>query len=144
MIKFTIPGVPKAKARPRMSTKTGRAYTPQDTLNYEAWVKQCYVMAVQEQQQQTKFNLKLDGQLSAVVTAYYPIPKSTSKKNRQAMLGGTIRPQVKPDTDNIAKIILDSLNQIAYYDDKQIVELVVLKYYDEEPRVEVTLSKVGD
>lgn len=137
MIKFTIPGAPKAKARPRMSTKTGRAYTPQDTINYEAWVKQCYVSTVQEY-------LKFDGQLSAVITAYYPIPKSTSKKNRQAMLGGTIRPQVKPDTDNIAKIILDSLNQIAYEDDKQIVELGVLKYYDEEPRVEVTLSKVGD
>ena len=33
----------------------------------------------------------------------------------------------KPDCDNVVKIVLDSLNKIAYDDDKQVVELTVLK-----------------
>lgn len=48
-------------------------------------------------------------------------------------------PQKKPDTDNIAKIVLDALNGLAYPDDKQVVELQVLKTYDLDGYVEVEL-----
>ena len=51
-------------------------------------------------------------------------------------------PTKKPDTDNIAKIILDSLNGIAYHDDAQIVRLTVQKSYSREPRVLVEISEV--
>lgn len=40
------------------------------------------------------------------------------------MLAGEIRPTKKPDMDNVVKIIADSLNNLAYYDDTQIVEAV--------------------
>ena len=53
------------------------------------------------------------------------------------MLDNKIYPTVKPDTDNIAKSILDALNGIAYKDDKQVVTLSVKKRYDEVPRVSV-------
>ena len=48
----------------------------------------------------------------------------------------------KIDCDNLAKIILDSLNGIAYEDDKQVVRLYVEKIYGEHPRVEVELKEV--
>ncbi len=48
----------------------------------------------------------------------------------------------KCDCDNIAKIILDSLNKIAYDDDKQVAELEVKKFYSSNPRVEVELKGV--
>ena len=53
-----------------------------------------------------------------------------------------IRPTVKPDCDNLAKSILDSLNGLAYHDDKQVVELVVKKYYAENAEVKIKLSEV--
>ena len=49
---------------------------------------------------------------------------------------------MKPDTDNIAKSVLDALNGLAYGDDKQIVELKVRKYYGVEPYVNVKLIEL--
>ena len=45
----------------------------------------------------------------------------------------------KPDCDNIAKIILDSLNGIAFKDDNQVSKLEVNKVYGTEDKVEVEI-----
>ncbi len=134
--KFTIPGPPKGKQRPRVTQYGGyaHAYTPQDTVVYENYVKLTY--------QQACRGIVFDGAVRAVITAYFPIPESVSKKKRQQMLNGEIKYTKKPDNDNIAKIVLDSLNQIAYKDDSQICELVIGKMYGEMPRVEVTLTDI--
>lgn len=58
------------------------------------------------------------------------------------MLEQEISPTVKPDTDNIAKSILDSLNGIAYLDDKQVIRLTVEKWYAEVPSVSVEIKEV--
>jgi len=135
MIAIVIPGEPKAKARPRMSTKTGRAFTPKETIQYENWVKTCYI--------DQAGNRKLEGQIKATIITYYSIPKSTTKKKREQMLEETLRPTKKPDLDNIAKAVLDSLNKIAFDDDSQIVSLTVEKYYSENPRIELQLEGVS-
>ena len=54
---------------------------------------------------------------------------------------GLISPTKKPDLDNIAKAILDSLNGIAYKDDSQIVSLLISKKYSDRPRVEIALKE---
>lgn len=69
----------------------------------------------------------------------YPIPKSTSKKKRKEMLEHRLRPTVKPDLDNVAKLIYDALNGVAWYDDNAIVDARVQKFYSDEPRVEVSI-----
>jgi Holliday junction resolvase RusA-like endonuclease len=134
MIKFTIPGEPKAKARHRI-TKRGFSYTPKETVEYENWVKQCYLL----EHGQTM----LEGQINAHIKAYFGIPKSYSKKQRRQIEEGKLRPTKKPDTDNIAKAVLDSLNGIAYRDDSAVVSLTVEKLFDDIPRIEVILSKVN-
>lgn len=133
MFKFIVPGEPKGKARPRMSTKTGIAYTPKDTIQYENWIRTCYL---------EQAGAKLEGQIEATIIAFYSIPKSISKKKRQQMLEGLIRPVKKPDVDNLAKSVLDSLNKIAYDDDSQVVECNVKKFYSDNPRVEVEISQM--
>lgn len=35
----------------------------------------------------------------------------------------------KPDADNVAKAVLDALNGLAYEDDSQVQELVIIKKY---------------
>lgn len=129
MVKFEVPGEPTAKARPRIGK--GFAYTPKKTVNYENWVKECYLI--------TNNKTMLEGILKAEIIAYMSIPKSKSKKLQEKMRSGEERPQKKPDLDNICKAILDSLNGIAYKDDSQIVEVVLKKYYSDNPRVEVML-----
>ena len=135
MLEFTIPGEPKAKQRHR-TTKNGFNYTPKETVDYENWVKQCYFI----EHRQTM----LEGQIKAEIKAYFGIPKSYSKKKREEIKEGTLRPTKRPDTDNIAKAILDSLNGIAYKDDSSIVDLKVSKFFDEKPRVEVTLEQIQE
>ena len=41
---FEMIGEPVGKARPRMNTRTGRAYTPSNTKNYEYSLRQWFVM----------------------------------------------------------------------------------------------------
>lgn len=58
------------------------------------------------------------------------------------MLNNEIYPTIKPDTDNIAKSILDSLNGIAYLDDKQVTDLRIRKQYSEVAGASVWISEV--
>lgn len=132
-INFIIQGKVQAKQRPRFNGKF--AYTPKETVAYENWVKTCYLEKYRGQK-------PLEKPLKVKIIAYYDIPKSTSKKKRQQMLDNEIFPTVKPDTDNIAKSVLDSLNGIAYVDDKQVVKLIVEKYYATTPNVTVMIEEV--
>lgn len=126
-----IPGKPMGKQRPKM----GRygVYTPKETVNYENYVKLLFIQKYGQP--------LLTGYIRAEITVYYEIPKSTSKKKTAAMLQGEILPDKKPDCDNIAKIILDSLNEIAYKDDKQVTELNVRKLYGIQPKVKLKITE---
>ena len=130
MIELKIPGPPMGKQRP-IVTRRG-AFTPKKTVNYENYVKELYII--------NKFP-KLEGYISMSVKAYYPIPKSTSKKKKEQMLQGILLPDKKPDADNVLKGICDALNTIAYDDDKQIIEMAILKRYSKDPCVVVRLKK---
>lgn len=138
-VEFIIPGQPRGKGRPRVVTRNGfsKAYTPKETASYENLVRVEYEL----QTERYKFS---DGTfLSMRIDAYYPIPKSASKKRRALMVSGELRPIKKPDSDNVIKIIADSLNGIAYRDDTQIVTCECYKYYADDPCVKVTLTELG-
>lgn len=116
-----VTGKIRGKARPRVCR--GHAFNPKDTVEYEKLVRECY------KQQDGRY---LEGPIKALIIAYYKIPKSYSKKRIQDIREGLEQPVKKPDADNIAKIILDSLNGVAYKDDSQIIELRVIKRYTED------------
>jgi Holliday junction resolvase RusA-like endonuclease len=134
-IKLTIPGKPLGKQRPRVM-RNGHTYTPDKTVNYETLVKQLYI--------EKYFQKQLSGPIKATITAYMPIPKSESKVRKEKMREGKIRPTKKPDWDNIGKIITDALNDLAYDDDKQIVDARVIKLYGDQPRVEIELEEIEE
>jgi len=127
-----VEGTIKGKARPRFYN--GRAVTEDGTVNYENWVRICY------QEQDKRY---LEGPIRANIFVYHKVPKSYSKNKLQAIRQGLEYPQKTPDVDNIAKIVLDSLNKIAYEDDKQVIELTVIKRFTEElERVEFELEVI--
>lgn len=131
-VSFVVEGEPVAKGRPRFNTRTGRAYTPQKTLDYEYKMRRIYKDTV---------NHYFEGYVRLTVNAYYSIAKSDSKKKKEQKLSGEIRPNKKPDIDNIIKCI-DALNDIAFKDDSCIVEVVANKYFSDNPRVEFILEDV--
>lgn len=105
-IQFTVPGPPQGKARPRFAKS--RTYTPQNTVAYEKLVRVKYRSAAIGV-------VPAEGAVSVTVLACYPIPKSASKAQRVKMLTGALKPTKKPDADNVAKIICDALNGLAYH-----------------------------
>ena len=136
MISFSIPGEPVAKARPRV-TKTGHAYTPEKTVNYENLVRLMYSNKYHGMSFPAKVPLTME------IKVFMGIPQSTSKKRAADMMKCKERPTKKPDVDNIIKIVMDALNGVAYPDDKQVVSIVCNKYYNATPRVEVQIEEAS-
>ncbi len=134
---FVVTGNPVGKGRPRATSRGGfvRMYTDAKTLGFEA--------AVADEARIAMSNFELfDTPMQLQLSAYYPIPKSWSKKKRQLAVDGEIYPQVKPDLDNVMKAVLDALNGVVYADDSQVINLVATKRYSTDPRVEVYVHEV--
>jgi len=136
-VKFTILGEPNGKGRPRFTTQGPyvKTYTPQKTVTYENLIKLEY------RRQCRDFKFERDDALDVRITAYYGIPKSKSKKAQKLMEERVLRPLKKPDADNVIKVVLDSLNDIAYHDDTQVVDLQIRRFYSREPRLVVTIQE---
>lgn len=131
---FTIPGKPQGKGRPRFSTK-GKfvsTYTPEKTKEYENLVQESFLRQCKGQ-----YDKDYVGEVKVKIIAYFEPPKSISKKKYEELISKGYTK--KSDIDNIAKIILDALNHIAYKDDSQVVELEVRKEYSNKNRVHVQI-----
>lgn len=140
MIKFTYYGEIRGKGRPRFRNagKFIQTYTDNETKNYESSIKEAYLNSGCESYMNPDTPLRLD------MFVYHQIPKSVSKKKKQEMLDSIVRPTKKPDIDNILKSVCDSLNKVAFYDDTQIVDIYVKKYYDETPRLEILIRSIEE
>lgn len=132
MIVIELAGVPVGKGRPRFVRRTGNAFTPDKTRNYETNLR----LAAQDVMSGAA---PLEGPLCVTVHARFPVPQSWSKKKQALALSGDVRPTVAPDADNLLKV-LDALNEVAFRDDKQIVEARVVKSYSERPCMRVEIA----
>jgi Holliday junction resolvase RusA-like endonuclease len=97
---FTVEGEPMVKARPRM-TKTGHTYTPKATVEAENRVREAFEATGCE---------GFSGAVG-VELAFYQ---------------GT---RARKDVDNLVKLVLDSLNGIAYEDDVHVNVVLARRVY---------------
>jgi len=125
--KIILETKPTAQPRARV-TRWGTYDAAKDRKN---WAKLQAVEQIME---------KLDCPLEINIIYFLPIPKSSSKKKRAAMLNGDIKHVKRPDIDNYIKFSLDVLNDLAYVDDSQIYSLKAQKIYAEKPRTEIILT----
>lgn len=130
---FIVYGQPQGKARPRF-TRTGRAYTPKKTADYEDEIRMMAKEAMGSSE-------PLETPVGAFIYITMPIPPSYSKKRAVACLNGSEKPIKKPDADNIAKAFLDACNEIVYKDDAQVVSLHVTKVYGTTASVQVLFKE---
>lgn len=131
-ITIEIPGEPQSQTRHRHTSRGGfvRTYDPK-AKDKEKLLE--YIQA--------NYDLnKIEGMIEVRIIANFGIPKSYSNKKTET-LHNQYRPK-KPDVDNIAKFYLDTLNDVAYNDDSQIVYLEVNKHYSKFPSVTITLREV--
>lgn len=131
---FEVIGDIKGKARPRMNTYTGKAYTPTNTKDYEELIKQYFKIKYPRY-------IPFENRVSVKIVAQFKIPKTATKKEKELISEGKLSPTKKPDIDNIIKIVLDALNKMAFKDDNQITKLEVEKHYGEEEKIFVKIEE---
>lgn len=137
-MEFIVLGKPQSKARARTfyDHRVGkmRSVTPEKTKSYEDLIRWSYNSAGGEYYAEK--TLEID------IKAYYPIPKSFSKKKAGNAESGELRPVTKPDCDNVIKVVLDALNGVAYHDDKQVVCVSCNKYYARTGYLHITITEI--
>ena len=136
MVTYIVYGEPVGKGRPRFARRGAfvSTYTPEKTKTYEDEIRMMAKAAMGS-------NELLDTPVTVAIYIRVGIPASFSKQKRKDALAGIIKPTKKPDLDNVAKCFLDSMNEIVYLDDKQVVNLHVTKVYAETPAVEVMVKE---
>lgn len=140
-IQFTVPGRPVGKGRPRFSTRGGfvKTYTPEKTASFENLVK----LAFQQAAPEGFVPFGKDTALEMVITARFTPPESASKKKREAMLMGDIRPTKVPDVDNVVKCVMDALHDVAYVNDASVVNVIAEKRYSQVAETVVEIREVA-
>jgi len=130
-ITFTVPGDPVPQPRPRVSTRGGfaRAYVPKQHPVHD--YRASLAAAARDA------GLGTTGEpLNVVIDAVFVRPKSHLRKS-------VLRPDSprlpRPDVDNIAKAVLDALQDVMG-DDSLVARLVVEKSYGTEARTTVRVS----
>lgn len=130
-ITFTVPGDPVPQPRPRVSTRGGfaRAYVPKQHPVHE------YRGAIASAAADA--GLTPTGEpLNVVIDAVFVRPKSHLRK-------AGVKPDAprlpRPDVDNLAKAVLDALQDVIG-DDTHVARLVVEKSYGTEARTTVRIS----
>lgn len=113
-VSFEVWGKVRGKGRPRFA-RGGHAYTPKETRDYERAIREAFENAPGRPPE------PFSGPIDVTIVTCRQLPKSTPKS--------VIRePDThKPDADNVAKIVLDALNGVAWLDDAQVTSLTVVK-----------------
>jgi len=130
-ISLTIPGNPVGKQRTRVC-RSGHAYIPLHTVNYEALVKQTFAAKYPD-------FVPMSGPVRMILSIWLMPSKETQRKIKKSI--ARIYPIIKPDADNILKIVADALSGLAFVDDKQIISVYAEKKYSLRPCVEVILAE---
>lgn len=149
--KFTVLGEPfgKLNMQPLSIGGHARAFNPKQNIEYMGRV----IDALDKCPDIVKF--EKDEEVWIIIVAYFKIPKQHYRYHKKTgttdldktgvlMKEHKLKPTKKPDLDNISKVICDAISKQGnvWYDDSQITCEVLMKFYDEKPRVEVTLEKV--
>lgn len=132
-MRLTVFGKPEGKARARVVK--GHAFTPDKTAAYEAMVQTAFRIS-------NPVARPLCGAVRVEIIAFYSVPKSATKAIKERMRCNEVRPVIRPDWDNIGKVVCDALNGLAWHDDSQIVEALVEKRYGLTPMVCVKIEEV--
>lgn len=136
-IRFSVPGQPQGKGRPRVGTigAHARMFTPAKTLAYEGFI------ALQAQIAMAGHDL-VEGPVEVRMFIALQVPASWSQKKQRQALEGFVLPTKKPDKDNVIKAVFDALNGVVWKDDVQVVDLVSKKRYSTQPRVDVEIVPI--
>lgn len=118
VIVFSVPGVPVAQPRIKATSIGGyaRVYTPKTADAYKASVALAFRTAYGGN--------PVDGPVRIEIEFVMPRPKAMIWKKREMPSEWHTK---KPDVDNLAKAVMDSLYGLAWIDDSQVCSIASTK-----------------
>lgn len=108
----------RGKQRHR-TTREGRTYTPRETLEAQAEIAAEWIAAYPGE-------VPTDSPLCLTIDYRRARPASWPKRPRDPVKAiRALFDMCKPDVDNVAKLVMDALEGVAYVNDKQVCQLHV-------------------
>ncbi len=134
MIEFEVFGVPIPKGSMKAFNLPGMKHpvVTADNKKTKPWAQQITYTAMEFRQ-----NPLWSGPIYLLAEFQMPKPKSLSKRRFSY-------PTRKPDMDKLLRTLKDALKGIFYYDDAQVVRVVMLKRYADVPSVIVGIRPLND
>lgn len=132
--KLTVYTEIQTKPRPRAVSFGGhaRVYTPKIALSYERFIATTY-----DQECGTFFK---DRAIVVELTFHFKTPSGWPKWKQWQVDKYQCYCDKHKDIDNLAKSVLDALNNVAYFDDKQIIELHCTKLWtNDRERIDIVI-----
>lgn len=137
-ISFTVEGKPLAQKRHRdaMVTKNGivKAWKYDPSSKDKEFIRLSVLDKLPKE-------LPISCPVFLECHAVFPVPQSWTRKKRENMYGRMHT--VKPDSDNIEKILMDALTGTIWVDDSQICSKKFTKVWEtptSRPRLDVTIK----
>jgi len=124
-INFTVFGIPKAQARPRLVRNRNFVYSPKTDWYYK----------VLNEAKKYKPLIQIDKPVSLIIYFHLPKPKSL-KKN-------ILFHSKRPDLDNLEKAVLDACtNAGIWIDDSLVCNKFSRKTYSDHPGIEISIEEI--
>jgi len=140
-IRFTIYGIAKGKAMPRVvkNKHSGKVHAFPPSKDWEN--------TVAGQSFQYKPERPLEGPIALGLVFFRPMTKAilNSKRKTELALSRQLLPTTKPDMKNLLASMEDAFKGIFWLDDAQVVQYIPVdgipygKYYGDTPRIEVLI-----
>ena len=122
---FTVPGLPKAQPRPRM-TRTGHVFTSPSADMWKASIAMCGA---------SLSGMMIDKPVSLSVDMTFPPPKHGHKHRLQLLHTS------RPDVDNLLKAIMDAMTGMQIWlDDSFVSKVEATKRYGDQPGAVISIS----
>lgn len=143
-LKFFFPVQPQAKQSMKVAVINGKlaTYRNKSVSSSQADLR---ALAAAQMGDRVPFDRKAYIRVK-YIDFIYPVPKSFSLKKILKLQSGCIFwKNSKPDADNLCKLVFDSLKNLVYYDDAQIVEIgCIRKRYGIKPGIAMELEEIQD
>lgn len=131
---FELEIKPKSAPRPRcrmINKKIATPYMPKDYMRYKENVR----ILIKRHR-----IAKYEGLIALEIEFIFKMPKSWSKKKQAEVLDKQNVTNNK-DVDNLAKGVMDAMNELLFGDDRQVVKLDTSKLYGIKDQINVKIQK---
>jgi Holliday junction resolvase RusA-like endonuclease len=137
-LSFTIFGVPQPQGSTRAFLPRGwnRPVITSDNSKLKPWRQQLSQMALIAMRESGAKLAPHGVPVSIVLTFFFEKPRSERKSARHKV--------TKPDLDKLLRAVLDGLTGIAYEDDSQVCECLVVKVFGSPARLEVQVCALAE